>query len=73
MPELPEVETVVRTLRPMIVGRRILNAEFRQLRVLRGSAQETMEALAGRKIKSIERKAAPGAPSAARECPSPER
>jgi formamidopyrimidine-DNA glycosylase len=55
MPELPEVETVVRTLRPAIVGRRILNAEFRQLRVLRGSAQETMEALAGRKIKSIER------------------
>jgi formamidopyrimidine-DNA glycosylase len=55
MPELPEVETVVRTLRPAIVGRRILNAEFRQLRVLRGSAQDTMKALAGRKIKSIER------------------
>ena len=55
MPELPEVETVVRTLRPAIVGRRILNAEFRQLRILRGSPQETMQALAGRKIKSIER------------------
>jgi formamidopyrimidine-DNA glycosylase len=55
MPELPEVETVVRTLRPAIVGRRILNAEFRQLRVLRGSAQDTMKALAGRKIKSIAR------------------
>jgi formamidopyrimidine-DNA glycosylase len=55
MPELPEVETVVRTLRPAIVGRRILNAEFTQLRVLRGSPTETMRALAGRKIKSIER------------------
>ena len=55
MPELPEVETVVRTLRPALVGRRILNAEFRQLRVLRGSPHETMQALAGRRIKSIER------------------
>ena len=55
MPELPEVETVVRTLRPAIIGRRILNAEFRQLRVLRGSPHETMKALAGRRIKSIER------------------
>lgn len=55
MPELPEVETVVRTLRPAIIGRRILNAEFRQLRVLRGSRHETMKALAGRRIKSIER------------------
>jgi formamidopyrimidine-DNA glycosylase len=55
MPELPEVETVVRTLRPAIVGRRILNAEFKQLRILRGSPHETMKALAGRRIKSIER------------------
>src|ERR1700691_3136666 len=55
MPELPEVETVVRTLRPALVGRRILNAEFRQLRVLRGSPLETTKALVGRRIKSIER------------------
>jgi len=55
MPELPEVETVVRTLRPLIVGRRILNAEFRQLRVLRGSPNETAEALAGRKVIGIDR------------------
>jgi formamidopyrimidine-DNA glycosylase len=55
MPELPEVETVVRTLRPAIVGRRILNAEFLQLRVLRGSPLETTKALAGRRIQSIER------------------
>lgn len=55
MPELPEVETVVRTLRPRIVGRRILNAEFLQLRVLRGSPQATAKALTGRRIQAIER------------------
>lgn len=55
MPELPEVETVVRTLRPLIVGRRILNSEFRQLRVLRGSPHKTVEALSGRRITGIDR------------------
>jgi formamidopyrimidine-DNA glycosylase len=55
MPELPEVETVVRTLRPALVGRRILNAEFTQLRVLRGSPRETIQSLSGRRIKSIAR------------------
>src|ERR1700733_2193133 len=55
MPELPEVETVVRTLRPAIVGRRILNAEFKQLRVLIGDPIVTAQALVGRKVKSIER------------------
>ena len=52
---MPEVETVVRTLRPLIVGRRILNAEFGQLRILRGLPVETARALAGQKIKAIER------------------
>lgn len=55
MPELPEVETVVRTLRPAIVGRRILNAEFTGRRVLIGSPRRTTAALAGRKIMSVER------------------
>ena len=55
MPELPEVETVVRSLRPAIVGQRILNAEFRQLRVLRGSPIATAKALVGRRIDAIER------------------
>ncbi len=56
MPELPEVETVVRTLRPALVGRRILNAEFSQSRVLIGSAAMTAGALAGRRVVSIERR-----------------
>jgi formamidopyrimidine-DNA glycosylase len=55
MPELPEVETVVRSLRPAIVGQRILNAEFRQLRVLRGSPIATTKALVGRRIDAVER------------------
>jgi formamidopyrimidine-DNA glycosylase len=55
VPELPEVETVVRTLRPAIVGRRILNAEFGQLRVLRGLPAETAAALAGQRVEAIER------------------
>jgi formamidopyrimidine-DNA glycosylase len=55
MPELPEVETVVRSLRPAIIGRRILNAEFRQLRVLRGAPLATIKALTGRRIEAVER------------------
>lgn len=55
MPELPEVETVVRTLRPLLAGRRILNAEFGKSRVLIGSAAKVVEALAGRRVESIER------------------
>jgi formamidopyrimidine-DNA glycosylase len=55
LPELPEVETVVRTLRPAIVGRRIINAEFGQLRVLRGLPTDIVQALAGQRIEAIER------------------
>jgi formamidopyrimidine-DNA glycosylase len=55
LPELPEVETVVRTLRPAIVGRKILNAEFGQLRVLRGLPLDTAAALAGQRVVAVER------------------
>jgi formamidopyrimidine-DNA glycosylase len=55
MPELPEVETVVRTLRPAVVGRRIVSAEFRGLRVLIGSPIKTARALTGKKIIAVER------------------
>ena len=55
MPELPEVETVARSLAPL-VGRRILAAEFRGLRVLRGGdPDEFAAALAGRRITAIQR------------------
>jgi formamidopyrimidine-DNA glycosylase len=55
MPELPEVETVARSIAPL-VGRRILNAEFRCLRILRGGDPDEMAArLKGRRIQRIER------------------
>jgi formamidopyrimidine-DNA glycosylase len=55
VPELPEVETVARSIAPL-VGRRILAAEFRCLRVLRGADPELMAAgLEGRKIGAVDR------------------
>jgi formamidopyrimidine-DNA glycosylase len=55
VPELPEVETVVRSLAPL-VGRRIVFAEFRCLRLLRGGNPDAMAArIAGRKIAGVKR------------------
>jgi len=55
MPELPEVETVARSIAPL-VGRRIVTAEFRCLRVLRGGDPDHMaERLAGRRIAGVKR------------------
>ncbi len=55
MPELPEVETVTRSIAPL-VGRRILTAEFRCLRVLRGGDPEDMAArIQGRRIAAVKR------------------
>jgi formamidopyrimidine-DNA glycosylase len=55
MPELPEVETVARSLAPL-VGRRILSAEFRCARILRGGDPDIMAArIQGRKIAGVRR------------------
>ena len=55
MPELPEVETVARSIAPL-VGRRIVSVEFRSLRILRGGDPDGMAAgLAGRRIAGIKR------------------
>ena len=55
MPELPEVETVARSIAPL-VGRRIVSAEFRCLRVLRGGDPDEMAAsLQGRRIAAVQR------------------
>ena len=43
MPELPEVETVTRSIAPL-VGRHIVSAEFRSTRVLRGGDPDRMAA-----------------------------
>lgn len=56
MPELPEVETVVRSL-AALAGRRIVSAEFRRGRVLRGGDPERMAAsVEGRRMVSIRRR-----------------
>jgi formamidopyrimidine-DNA glycosylase len=55
VPELPEVETVVRSIAPL-VGRRIVSAEFRCRRVLRGCDPRAMAArIRGRRIAGIRR------------------
>jgi formamidopyrimidine-DNA glycosylase len=55
MPELPEVETVARSLAPL-VGRRIESAEFRSRLILRGGDPDIMSArIAGRRIAGVKR------------------
>jgi formamidopyrimidine-DNA glycosylase len=51
VPELPEAETIARTLAPLVEGRSILNAEFPGRRVLRGP----MPNLAGARILRVAR------------------
>ncbi|HUJ23916.1 MAG TPA: bifunctional DNA-formamidopyrimidine glycosylase/DNA-(apurinic or apyrimidinic site) lyase [Bryobacteraceae bacterium] len=55
MPELPEVETIARALAPRLRGRRIVSAEFRCRRVLRGDPDETAASLAGHKVRAVRR------------------
>ncbi len=55
MPELPEVETVVRSLRPLITGAVIRSAVFRSKLVTRGDFSVVARALAGMTIQSVKR------------------
>ncbi|MDG2303073.1 MAG: bifunctional DNA-formamidopyrimidine glycosylase/DNA-(apurinic or apyrimidinic site) lyase [Candidatus Binatia bacterium] len=57
MPELPEVETVCRTLRPHLVGRRIENVEVRERRLRRPIAADLEARLVGRTIRGVRRRA----------------
>jgi formamidopyrimidine-DNA glycosylase len=57
MPELPEVETVVRDLRRLIPGATIVDASTHWARTLRGIAPETFAAgVAGRRIEGVSRR-----------------
>jgi len=56
MPELPEVETTCRGIRPHLLGRRITAVEVRESR-LRRPVPGALETLAGRTILSVERRA----------------
>lgn len=55
MPELPEVETVVRSISPFLLGQRIVRAEVRSHRVTRQPFEEAETGLAGAVIESISR------------------
>ena len=58
MPELPEVETVVRLIRPRLTGKRIEGANVRWERTLGGlSRQRFQRAVAGTRVKSVWRRA----------------
>lgn len=56
MPELPEVETVVRSLAPHLPGRRILAAEFHSPHVTPGDRKALANHLTGRTILSVTRR-----------------
>ncbi len=58
MPELPEVETVVRDLRPKIVGSTIVDARCSWARTLRTHTPGAFaEAIAGRQVETVDRRA----------------
>jgi formamidopyrimidine-DNA glycosylase len=56
MPELPEVETVVRSVAAHLAGRRILSTRFTSRFVTPGSRTRLAERLAGRRIVSVRRR-----------------
>jgi formamidopyrimidine-DNA glycosylase len=55
MPELPEVETIVRELTPRLIGRHVLSAEILNPRITRYAATDVASAVAGRRIGRIGR------------------
>src|SRR6186713_431487 len=60
MPELPEVETIARELRPDLVGRTILDASFdwpNQIKHPAKSPKEFAKAIRGREVLSVDRRA----------------
>jgi formamidopyrimidine-DNA glycosylase len=55
MPELPEVETVCRSLRPHLEGRTIREARFASRFVMRDEPEQAAAALRGRRIETVGR------------------
>jgi len=56
VPELPEVETVVRSIAPHLTGRRIIAAKFTSKHVTPGNARRLAERLEGRTVESVRRR-----------------
>lgn len=58
MPELPEVETIVRDIRPELLGRRLVSARLLHDDVLRGvSRRSLLSGLRGSKVREVFRRA----------------
>lgn len=58
MPELPEVETIVRDVRPHLIGRRFVSATLSHEDVLRGTTRRKLErGLSGARIEDVSRRA----------------
>lgn len=55
MPELPEVETVVRTLAPRLTGRQIVDARFSSRHVVRQNFTSLRKKVRGQPVKSVRR------------------
>lgn len=55
MPELPEVETVLRTVAPRLTGRTILDARFSSRFVMREDPDLAAEAVRGRRVETLQR------------------
>src|SRR5512138_3850240 len=56
MPELPEVETVARSLRPRIIGREIAGVRLLDRKLLRRTCGCRLKDLEGRTIETIRRR-----------------
>jgi formamidopyrimidine-DNA glycosylase len=56
MPELPEVETIVRRLAPRLRGRTVVRAEVRRANAVRGTPRRFERAVTGATIESVERR-----------------
>lgn len=56
MPELPEVETVVRSVAAHLAGRKILNARFTSRFVTPGNRAKLARQLEGRRVESVQRR-----------------
>ena len=56
MPELPEVETVVRSVAAHLAGRRIVSTSFTSRFVTPGSRAKLSQRLSGRRIESVTRR-----------------
>ncbi|HEV2493793.1 MAG TPA: bifunctional DNA-formamidopyrimidine glycosylase/DNA-(apurinic or apyrimidinic site) lyase [Terriglobia bacterium] len=56
MPELPEVETVLRGLKARVLGRRLTEVEVSNPQVIHGNSEDFVAGIAGRRIQALRRK-----------------